>query len=124
MSENVARRLDFSRKLLLTVAGLLAIALPFVVGLLHATPSQAAAQASNAAEVTPGYETASIQTEKPQGDGERMQIAMRVAFSRDGFAEEGNTMQMLVSALTECKTIRSWERRTGSTLGATILMRN
>ncbi len=96
MSENVARRLDFSRKLLLTVAGLLAIALPFVVGLLHATPSQAAAQASNAAEVTPGYETASIQTEKPQGDGERMQIAMRVAFSRDGFAEEGNTMQMLV----------------------------
>jgi uncharacterized protein (TIGR03435 family) len=94
MNENVARRLDFGRKLLLTVAGLLAIAAPLGVGLLNAAPGRAASQASNGAAATPAYETASIQAEKPHGDG--AMITMRIAFSPDGFAEEGNTMQMLL----------------------------
>jgi thiol-disulfide isomerase/thioredoxin len=45
MTEHVARKLDFSRKLLLSAAGLVAVAMPVVFGLLHAAQSPAAPQA-------------------------------------------------------------------------------
>jgi uncharacterized protein (TIGR03435 family) len=44
MSEQVARKLDFSRKLLLSAAGLLAVAAPVVFGVVHATVSRAQSQ--------------------------------------------------------------------------------
>ena len=44
MNENVTRKLDLGRKLLLTVAGFLAITMPIVLGMLHATPSLAQSQ--------------------------------------------------------------------------------
>jgi bla regulator protein BlaR1 len=49
MNENGARKLDFGRKLLLSVAGLLAIAVPIVFGLTNAIPSQAESQDESAA---------------------------------------------------------------------------
>jgi bla regulator protein BlaR1 len=47
MSEGAARKLDFSRKLLLSAAGLVAIVVPVVFGLLHATQGRAASRAQN-----------------------------------------------------------------------------
>ena len=41
MNEHVARKLNFSRKLLLTAAGLMAITVPIVFGLVHAAEGQA-----------------------------------------------------------------------------------
>ncbi|WP_213804403.1 M56 family metallopeptidase [Granulicella sp. dw_53] len=50
MSEQVARRLNLSKKLLLSAAGVLAIALPIVFGLVHSTQVRAQAVADNAAQ--------------------------------------------------------------------------
>jgi bla regulator protein blaR1 len=48
MSEQVASKLNFRKKLLLTVAGLVAIAAPIVFGLANATPGRAQSQNDNA----------------------------------------------------------------------------
>jgi bla regulator protein blaR1 len=53
MSEHVVRKLDFTRRLLLSTVAIAAIAAPVVFGLLHATPSRAQSQdeaVSNAVE--------------------------------------------------------------------------
>jgi uncharacterized protein (TIGR03435 family) len=47
MTEGVMRKLDFSRKLLLGAAGLLAVALPIVYGLLNTMQTRAASLAQN-----------------------------------------------------------------------------
>lgn len=49
MSEQTGRRLDWSRKLLLSMAALVAIALPIIFGLFHATPVRAQSAPANAA---------------------------------------------------------------------------
>ena len=41
MTERAARKLDFSRKLLLSAAGFVAVVVPIVLGLVNATPSRA-----------------------------------------------------------------------------------
>jgi bla regulator protein blaR1 len=53
MSEGVARKLDFSKKLLLSAAGVLAVAVPFTFGALHATPSRADSQTRGQATPRP-----------------------------------------------------------------------
>jgi bla regulator protein blaR1 len=68
MTERAASNLDFSRKLLLGAAGLLAVAAPVVFGLLNATPSQAQSQSENAATSTPVFEVASIKPNKSGGE--------------------------------------------------------
>ncbi|PYT85825.1 MAG: hypothetical protein DMG36_27155, partial [Acidobacteria bacterium] len=67
MTKNLSRKLDFSRKLLLSIAGLLAVAAPITFGLLHSPQSRAALRASNA-PITPAFEVASVQPSRP-GDG-------------------------------------------------------
>ena len=69
MSEHVARKLDFSRKLLLSAAGLVAVALPVLFGLINATPSRAQSQAGNTAPVRLCYEVTSI---KPNKSGDKI----------------------------------------------------
>jgi bla regulator protein BlaR1 len=49
MTKNVVRKLDFSRKLMLSLAGLIAVAVPVGFGVLHATPSRAEAVAASGA---------------------------------------------------------------------------
>jgi bla regulator protein BlaR1 len=60
MNENVARKLDFGRKLLLGAAALVAVAAPIIFGLLTAAPGRAEAQTENAAAITTGFEVATI----------------------------------------------------------------
>jgi uncharacterized protein (TIGR03435 family) len=47
MTEQVARKLDFSRKLLLCVAGITAVTLPLLAGLMHITQVRAQSTAEN-----------------------------------------------------------------------------
>jgi len=60
MTKNLSRKLDFSRKLFLSVAGLLAVAAPITFGLLHTTQTRAQSEAQNTMPIVPAFETASI----------------------------------------------------------------
>ena len=64
MTERVARKLDLSRKLLLTAAGLVVVTVPVVFGLLHASESRAESLAQNTNALAPVYEVASIKPNK------------------------------------------------------------
>ena len=64
MTKNLSCKLDFSRKLLLSAAGLLAVVVPIVFGVLKPAQSRAASQAPNAAVVAPAFDTLSIQPNK------------------------------------------------------------
>jgi hypothetical protein len=71
MTEHMVRKLDASRKLLLSSAGLVAIALPAVSGLVTTIPSRAQSQAASTGASAPESGVASIkqnvraQTEQP-----------------------------------------------------------
>jgi bla regulator protein BlaR1 len=60
MTGGFVRKLDFSRKLLLSAVALAAIALPILFGPLQATPARAESQAQSGAAFTPAFEIASI----------------------------------------------------------------
>jgi bla regulator protein blaR1 len=91
MTEHHGRKLDFSRKLMLTAAGLLAVAAPVLIGVLHATQVRAESQAPNTS--TPyEYEAASI---KPNKSDTNM---VRLMFSPDGLTATNGTLQMLIHA--------------------------
>src|SRR5205823_777218 len=87
---SVARKLDFSRRLLLSALGLIAVGSPVVFGLLHATPSRAQSQAT--AATSPVYDVASI---KPNKSGTNM---VRLMFTPDGLSATNGTLQMLINA--------------------------
>ena len=92
MTDRILRKLDFTRKLLLSAAGLLAMALPVAFGVFNATPSLAQSQAGSTAAVTPAYEVVSIKPNKSDGTVMRL----RLMFTPDGFEAEGVTLQTLI----------------------------
>jgi bla regulator protein BlaR1 len=69
MSKSVSRKLDFGRKLLLSVAGLMAVAMPIAIGLFNVTQTRAQSQAHDTIPTAPAFEAASI---KPNKNGEPM----------------------------------------------------
>ncbi|HTW31461.1 MAG TPA: TIGR03435 family protein [Candidatus Sulfotelmatobacter sp.] len=98
MSEHIGRKLDFSRKLLITTAAVLAIAIPVLVGLFSATPSRA--QTSDDSATTPTFQSFSIkpsQAPNPEptyeGSGKHM---IRMMFGPDGFFAANVTMSALI----------------------------
>jgi uncharacterized protein (TIGR03435 family) len=93
MTERGARLLDWRTKHLLAAAGLLAVATPFVFGLLHAT--QGRAQTPNVVATAPVYEVASI---KPNKSGDNR---TRIMYSPDGLSATGGTLQMLIMSAYE-----------------------
>ena len=60
MNERITRKLDFTRKLLLTAAAAIAIAIPLVVGLMKPAPLHAQTPAQSAGAITPGFESVSV----------------------------------------------------------------
>jgi bla regulator protein blaR1 len=80
MTERVASRLDFNRKLLLIAAGLIAVTAPILFGLLNAAPIRAELQTVNTTTRLPAFEVASI---KPNKSGEP---DVRLMFTPDGFS--------------------------------------
>jgi uncharacterized protein (TIGR03435 family) len=96
MTKNVASKLNFSRKLLLSVAGILSIALPIVYGL--ARPAQGRAQSSSenmgakTFVFTRGYQDVSVTRGEP-GNGT---IQTRINFTPDSFKAKNQTLQELL----------------------------
>jgi len=64
MTDGVARKLDLSRKLLLSAARLAAVAVPIVFGLVNPTQIQAESQTQKTNAIAPVYEVASIKPNK------------------------------------------------------------
>ncbi len=67
MNHNVARKLDFGRKLLLSAAGLLAVAVPVIFGLTNATPGRAGSPASLSAPQSDHGTPTRVSREEMQG---------------------------------------------------------
>jgi bla regulator protein blaR1 len=95
MSARILHKLDFARKLLLSTAALLAIALPITFGLLNATPSRAQSPAATMAEPAQTFETVSI---KPSRSADDRANQSKVMFSLEdrSFIARGVTLQFLV----------------------------
>ena len=90
MTESVARRLDFRRKLMLGAAGLIAVAAPVVFGLVNGTPSRAGSQPQTKGATAPVYDVASI---KPNNS----EIGLfKMMFVQDGFSATSVTLRMLI----------------------------
>jgi bla regulator protein BlaR1 len=92
MSERAARKLDFSRKLLLAAVAALAIAAPIVAGVLHATPNRAASQAQTTITTMPAYATVSIAPNKSGGD------YATLMFGPDKFISKNASLKQVIRA--------------------------
>jgi bla regulator protein BlaR1 len=107
MSQHVARKLDFRKKLLLAVAGLAAIAAPIVFGLVNATPGRAQSQAASASTTIPGFDSFTIKPSEsslPTPTYNRDSLAAagpethmtRMMFGPKGFVASNITLQSLI----------------------------
>jgi bla regulator protein blaR1 len=97
MSEHIGRKLDFSRKLLITTAAVLAIAIPLIFGVMAATPSRAQ---SDDAATAPTFQSFSI---KPSPEADPMPTyagsgkhMIKMMFGPDGFFAANVTMAALI----------------------------
>jgi len=93
MSARILHKLDFARKLLLTTAALLAIALPIAFGVLHATPGQAQSSDVTTTQPVRSFETVSIKPcTRPAGGPTQLMMNLD-----DGsFVARGVTLQTLI----------------------------
>jgi bla regulator protein blaR1 len=94
MTERIARNLDFGRKLLLSTAGVMALALPIVFGVVNAPPIRAQEQAESAGGAAPLYKSASIQPHKSVNP---VNEPFDIMFSPDGVRTRGATLQPLLA---------------------------
>ena len=90
MTERFARKLDFGKKLLLSTAGVLALALPLVFGLVNAPKTRAQEQAA-----TPGASASHIEliVKSDAGDAPRR---VGMMYSPTGFKAMNTTLQALI----------------------------
>ena len=98
MSEQVARKLDLRKQLLLAAAGALAIAAPIVVGAAHATPGRAQSQNQDASSatldnvsITPSAESAPT----PTNAGAKTHM-VRMMFGFDTFFANHITLRSII----------------------------
>jgi bla regulator protein BlaR1 len=100
MSEQVARKLDFGRKLLLGAVAALAITAPILFGLVHATPTRAQSQdqvvSSSLPENSVSIKPSATQTQTPAQPGVKSRVAARMMFGPDGFVAGNVTMRALI----------------------------
>ena len=85
--------LGFARKLLITTAATLAIAIPITFGLFNATAGRAQSQAENATLPTPAFSSVSI---KPHESAEPMRTKMMFSLMDGSFVANGVTLQRLI----------------------------
>ena len=94
MNDRILHNLGFARKLLLTVAAALAIAVPITFGLFHATPSSAQDLTANMNVSTPTYSSVSIKPSAiPNGD---KRTKMMFSLMDGSFVARGTTLQRLI----------------------------
>jgi len=94
MTERVTQKLDSSRKLLLSAAGVLAIAVPVVLGLLNTTEGRAQSTPQSAPTANYTYDVASIKPVKPSGGPVRVGLM----FGPDSLSATNGTLQGLIQA--------------------------
>lgn len=94
MNDRILHKLDFARKLLLTAAAFLAIAVPITFGLFHATPIRAQSHSDSASATAPMFESVSIKPNNQSGG----KFYSKLMFSlEDGsFTARGITLQRLI----------------------------
>ena len=93
MTARILHKLDFARKLLLTTAALLTIALPVTFGVFNATPSQAQSNDATTAQPTRSFESVSIKPSTSPAGGPT-QLLMNLD---DGsFVARGVTLQTVL----------------------------
>jgi len=98
MARHVGLRMSLGRKLLLGTAGLLAVAMPVVFGVFHATQTRAESQAEDAANKPPVFAVASI---RPNNSGAR---AVSIgAPSPDTFRAQNVWLRFLVQVAWDVK---------------------
>jgi uncharacterized protein (TIGR03435 family) len=95
MTDRVAGKLGFGRKLLLSAAGLMAIGAPVMFGLFHATQGLAQPQGGSSTTTSYVYDVASI---KPNKSGDNR---VRLMFTPDGLSATNTNLQMLVESVYE-----------------------
>ena len=98
MSEHVVRKLDFTRRVLLSTVAIAAIAAPVVFGLFHATPSRAQSQDDNAVATGDVVESATIKpselnTATYAGSKTHM---IRMMYGPDGFEARNVTLRAIL----------------------------
>jgi bla regulator protein blaR1 len=100
MTEHVVRKLDFSRKLVLSTAGVLALALPLVYGLLNATPGRAQSQDTASSQSVPASDSFSIKptqgsTQTPTYAGSETHM-VKMMYGPDGFIAGNITLKAII----------------------------
>jgi bla regulator protein blaR1 len=96
MTEQVVRKLDFGKKVVLSVIAVLAIALPIVFGLVNATPTRAQADDDASAGIpkyTASIKPTSLPTEVHGGGVKHME---QVMFSPNGFFAVNISLEKLI----------------------------
>jgi bla regulator protein blaR1 len=95
MSKDTAHNLNFSKKLLISVAGFLAVAVPIAFGLLSVTQSRAASQNKITGVIPPIYETVLI---KPISirRSESANLIAKMGFTGDKFKATNVSLQSLI----------------------------
>lgn len=97
MSNQVAHRLDFARKILLTAAAFVTIAAPISFGILHATPTlaQSADQATPATFESFSIKPSTYPTPSPTYAGSNTHM-IKMMFGPDGFEAGNVTLATLI----------------------------
>jgi len=90
MAEKVGQKLTLSRKLLLSVSGLLAVALPIAIGLAHTPQLLAQSHADEAAASLPKFEVSTVKPSKSE-DGRS-----GIRFSPDGISMSEVSLEFLL----------------------------
>src|SRR5246127_568238 len=93
MNDRISLKLDFARKALLTLAAILAVAVPITLGLFTATPGRAQSQASTSNLQSPAYTSVSI---KPSESAEGQPPKIMVNSADGSFTARGITLRRLI----------------------------
>jgi bla regulator protein BlaR1 len=93
MTEGIAQKLDFGRKLLLSAAVLLALAVPIGFGVVNATQGRAEAQTETSEAGATTYKSASI---RPHQSASAKVEHVAVMFSPHGFTATNATLQTVL----------------------------
>jgi bla regulator protein blaR1 len=97
MNERIAQKLDFAKKLLLSTAGVLALALPLVFGLVNAPQMRAQEQTENAGAIFPNVEVSikpsELSTLTYAGSGVHL---VKMMYSPNGLKAANTTLQMVI----------------------------
>jgi bla regulator protein blaR1 len=100
MTKAAARKLDFSRKLLLSAAGFVAVAVPIVFGLVNATPGRAQSQDQNTSAIPRAYENISIKS-SPINPDKSVRAMVSILSGPDRFKTTNFTLHALTGRAYE-----------------------